>query len=496
MAKKRVLLLSSGTFAVFSGILTGMSILGLLAVISGLVDLTGTGESTSKLLIFGTLITLFSSYLYVYPAEIKLSRSESLLGVSCAFLSCIFASSFLYMLTTGSGFNDSLFESTAAFSTTSLSVLDIDSFGNGVLFFRTFSQLVGSFSAILVAVMFLPISEYRDQPSSSDLKIDRLFRQGRLEALKSIGLVYLASIGAMTLLLSFGKLNFFDSLLMSVSAISTGGFTTNTALLSDDYVQWVLVMGMVAAGVSFLIVWRMVKGRFTSALHSSEFQTYATLIIVSSILFYLWTNAEPESSIRQSLLFVSSAISTTGFHFSPFGNWSVAVSFLLLLLITIGPMSLSSGGGFQIIRLRILLSVSIRELVRQLHPKAVVKIRVGKEIFDDKNVRQVVVFQFLFLSVAFSTSLVLAILGMSVYDAFVSSLNALTTAGPIRGIDGSIIDTTKLSSGERLTLLPAMISGRLYLLPIFIALGYFLSESRNLMRPRRRFLRWKNSFKS
>ena len=240
----------------------------------------------------------------------------------------------------------------------------------------------------------------------------------------------------------------------------------------------------------------MVKGRFTSALHSSEFQTYATLIIVSSILFYLWTNAEPESSIRQSLLFVSSAISTTGFHFSPFGNWSVAVSFLLLLLITIGPMSLSSGGGFQIIRLRILLSVSIRELVRQLHPKAVVKIRVGKEIFDDKNVRQVVVFQFLFLSVAFSTSLVLAISGMSIYDAFVSSLNALTTAGPIRGIDGSIIDTTKLSSGERLTLLPAMISGRLYLLPIFISLGYFLSESRNLMRPRRRFLRWKNSFKS
>jgi trk system potassium uptake protein TrkH len=159
-------------------------------------------------------------------------------------------------------------------------------------------------------------------------------------------------------------------------------------------------------------------------------------------------------------------------------------------------MSLSGGGGFQILRLRILFSVSIRELVRQLHPRAIVKIRVGKEIIADKNVRQVVVFQFLFLSIVFSTSLLLTLLGVSIYDAFVSAVNALATAGPIRGVDGAIIDIAAFSSGERLALLPAMLSGRLYLLPVFVTLGYLLSESRNFLRPRRRYLRWKSSFKS
>ena len=496
-SKKRNVIISSTLSAIVRGIVGGVSVVGLLSITSGLIDLTGTGEDTSKLLIFGSIITLAASFLSRYLTDAKLSKSETLLGVTCGFVTCILFSSFLYLLIGDiSSFKDCLFESTAAFTTTSLTVINVKNFDNGMLFFRSFSQLVGSFIALLSAVMFIPISDQQHESTYLELEQDKKFLQKRGEGIKNIAAIYIVSTILVTFLLSFGKMSFFNSLLISMSTLSTGGFTADSELLTDPSVQWILIVGMIAAGTSFLIIWRLATGRFTSALRSSELHTYLALITVATLLLYLWTNTGSQSSFRQALLFVSSSISTTGYHFLPFGNWSVVVSFLLLLLIAIGPMSLSNGGGFQILRLRILFSVSIRELVRQLHPRAIVKIRVGREIFDDQNVRQVVVFQFLFLSMAFSTSLLLTILDVSVYDSFVLSVNALATAGPIRGVDGSIIDITTFSSGERLALIPAMISGRLFLLPIFITLGYLLSESKNFLRPRRRYLRLKNSFKS
>ena len=151
-------------------------------------------------------------------------------------------------------------------------------------------------------------------------------------------------------------------------------------------------------------------------------------------------------------------------------------------------MSLSNGGGFQIHRLRILIAVSFRELVRQLHPRAVVKIIIGDESIKEERVREVVVFQFLFTSVIFLTAIALTISGMSMYEGVSSSITAISTAGPIRNAEGVIIEVSSFSVGERLALLPAMISGRLYLIPVLISIGYLLSEARTFLSPRRRLL--------
>jgi len=496
VSNKSFFVTSSTLVATCLGIASGTSIAGLLSIASGLVDLTGTGEDTSVLLIFGSFITLIFSFSFRYISDARLNKSETLLAVTCGFISCILTTSLVYLIVGDvSSFSDSFFESTAAFTTTSLTVLDVNKLGNGMLFLRSVSQLLGSFTAMLTAVMFLPVSEHQHGSTSSELRVEEKFFQRRGTAIKNIALIYLISTVLIAALLSFGEMSIFVSLLTSISAVSTGGFTTNSDYLTDPSVQWLLSAGMLATGTSFLILWRLATGKVASVFRSTELHTYLLLIALSTLLLYFWTSTASQSSFRQSLLFTTSSISTTGFHFLPFGKWSVAVSFLLLLLIAIGPMSLSSGGGFQILRLRILFGVSIRELVRQLHPRAIVKIRVGKESIDDEKVRQVVVFQFLFLSVAFVSSVILTCLGMSVYEAFASSVNALATAGPIRAVDGSIIQSDTFSSGERLALVPAMISGRLYLLPVFVTFGYLLSESRNFLRPRRRFLRWKSSSK-
>jgi len=475
--------------AVSRGGLFGISVAGLLAVLSGLIDLTGSGDDTAVFLIFGTLTTVSCAYLTRYISAKKLTRSETFLAVTSGFLFCILCSSFLYLLVIEKeNFGDAFFESTAAFTTTSLTVLDFGISGRGVIFYRTSSQLVGSFAALLTAVMLVPISADNFGVGTPGRVTTRDAFPERKKALKSILVIYLVSTSLLTLILLITELDYFESLLLAISAISTGGFSTNTGYFKNSAVQLPLIIGMIAAGTSVVVIWRLVSRKISSALRSSELHVYLLAIAGAAILLFLWADESTASSLSKALFISVASISTTGFHISSFDNWPIVAAFLLLLLVTIGPMSLSNGGGFQIHRLRILLAVSLREMVRQLHPRAVVKISVGGESIKEERVRQVVVFQFLFTSIIFLTATVLAISGIGVYEALSSSITALTTAGPIRNVDGVIIGVSSFSMGERLALVPAMLAGRLYLLPVFISFGYVLSESRNFLRPRRRVM--------
>ena len=68
------------------GGLIGISAAGLLAVLSGLVDLTDSGGDTAFFLIFGTLVTVICAYLARYISGKKLKRSEIFLEVTSGFL--------------------------------------------------------------------------------------------------------------------------------------------------------------------------------------------------------------------------------------------------------------------------------------------------------------------------------------------------------------------------------------------------------------------------
>ena len=293
------------------------------------------------------------------------------------------------------------------------------------------------------------------------------------------------------------ELDFFTSLILSISAITSGGFSTNTEHFESLSVQLLLSVGMIISGMSVVVIWKLTTGKIKSVFRSTELHIYLSIVIVASFLLFAWTDGGTPS-LNKSIFLALASITTTGFHISPFSNWPVAAAFLLLLLATIGGMSFSSTGGFHIYRLRILAAVSFRELIRQIHPRAVVKIKIGEENIKEERIREVVVFQFLFTSIIFLTAIALTVSGMSIYEGLSSAISAITTTGPIRNTDGVILAISSFSSLEKVALLPAMISGRLYLLPVVISVGYLFSESKNILRPKKRLfhlLRNKNDDK-
>ena len=469
-------------------------IVGFLCLLAGLLDLTSDGSDTVIFLLFGSAIGIPATFIYgSIRASQRLSNSDVLVGVTTTFLSCIALTMLLYLIIGAtSDWDKALFEATAGFSTSALSSLELDGFNNGLLFFRGATQFLGALGALIVAIAILPYhGNGKEFADTSKRDGRRPIAPRKALAIRNITVIYFSLFFLFWTFLSLTELKIFDSLLLSMATVSTGGFTTSFNPFDNDSVQWILTGGMFLAGTSFVILWRLIIGKGRGIFKSRELRLYLLLYLISTCLIALSSGGFSFDSLRKSLFLASSSISTTGFSQRAFGEWSESLLLITLLLVAIGSMTASPSGGFQILRLRILFSVSVRELIRQLHPRAIVKIRIGKRVAKEETVRQVVVLQFIFLTIIFITAFSLAAVGQNPILALSASIHSLTTAGPIRLSNGEMIIISDLSALERLFLLPAMIFGRLYLLPVIISAGLLLAGVRNTLRFQQRFRKWK-----
>ena len=463
---------------------------GLLAVTAGLVDLLGNGDDTTALLVVGGAAGLLASVITVWvrpPDRIRDADVLCAIAGSLVLFICTVSGLFL-LVDPGTGLADALFRATTTATTTALEASPVDPTDHAVRFLVGGAQWLGGIGALLLAVAVLPFFGVGREFA------DRSRRGGRrpmatdpATATRHLAIVHgLASAFTLIGFLLVGVAPF-DAVLLAMATASTGGLVSSPDLESAA-AQWVAVIGMAIAGTSLVVLWRLGVGQVRSLLRSTELRAYLGLLTVGSLLFLLWTDGSGVDGIRRAAFTVTAAVTTTGFPSTPGGNWAPAAPVLLLGLVSIGPMTGSVGGGFQILRHRILARVATRELLRQLHPRAVIPARLGGQIAAEDTMARVVVTQFLFVSVLFLTAAVVASLGLDLATALGAAVHAISTAGPVRSLDGTLVDVGSWPTGIRLALLPAMVVGRLSVYPAMVALGAGMRLIRDRVRLRRRLV--------
>ena len=464
--------------------------IGTLSVCSGLIDLFKQGADSPTLLIMGSAM-VFAGILLVgrvqnpdniRPADVLVTTT---LGV---FLAVLLLAA-LYLLTGAIQSPDSaLFEATTGITTTALSVIDPRDLGYGLRFLRASSQWIGGFAALLTGIIVLPFfgfgREFTDRSNSAN---HRPLVPDKWSGVRNIALLYIPC----TVLVWFGYMLArkapFEAALLAMSTLSTGGFTNSPTEFADPAVQWVAIAGMILAGSSLVTIWHLVRGGGRPH-RQTGLMLYLGLHGVGVLLLALWATGPDLAGLRQGLFVVAASISTTGFPMSVPGNWAPAAPVLLLLLISVGAMSGSAGGGLQVRQHRVLMKLAMREMARQLHPRAVLKVRLAGRIAREETLRQIVVLQFLFVAVVFATALLVAVLGLDLVGALSAAIHATATAGPVRTLSGEIVDPINWPSSVRMALLPAMIFGRLSIYPAVLAIAALVRIVGNRIRPRRRYL--------
>lgn len=388
--------------------------------------------------------------------------------------------------------DDALFESTAGFTTTALSVLEpVEGTPKGVLLWRASTQWLGGFAAVIVVVALLPLlgvggieadgvgADRRNRLRSPQIASTtrRLARAYLLLSAGGVGLFLLAGMGP------------FDAVTYAMTTISSGGFGNHDgsiAYFDSTLVEWCTIGGMVLAGANLALLMSAARGRLSSILGSTELRAYlAAVVVMSAVMTWLSapSGAVSAESARHATFAVTSAISTTGHTVGGWADWGHGPLVLLILLAGVGAMSGAPGGGFRVVRALTLMGVVRREIVRQLHPRSVVVVKVGRTPIDERVISHMIGYQVAWLLLAGAGAILLGATGLALTEALTAAVTALATYGPALG--DLRAGATVLPDTALLVLLPLMLAGRLEISPVVIGAAALLRGRRRARRPRR-----------
>jgi trk system potassium uptake protein TrkH len=378
-----------------------------------------------------------------------------------------------------SNFVDAFFETMSGFTTTGASVItDIESLPHGILFWRSLTQWLGGMGIIVLTLALIP-----------SLKIAgmKLFRAevpgptkdkvvpGVINTSRQLYKVYLIISVAAFLSLKAAGLSWFDSFIHTFSTVATGGFSNQNASIgsyNDPLVEGIIIFFMFIAGINFALHFHALKKNFNPLRQDKETKLYGAILFLA-ILFVginlvMTMNYSTADAFRQSAFQVISIMTTTGYATADFNQWPAFSKAVLVGLMFFGGCAGSTAGGMKLARLYILSKSVSRQIVKLIHPQAVIPVRIGKHVVSDAIVENVQTFFFIFLGIHAFSVITLTSMGMDLESAFSAVLASITNVGPGLGMVGPMSNFADVPAVGKLLLAFCMLLGRLELYTVLV----------------------------
>jgi trk system potassium uptake protein TrkH len=465
------------------------NLIGLLLFVEGFFMLLGLpfslyyDEEQVYSLLFSFLITSGSGGLLWFITRKKnkdtINKREGFLLLSFTWVAfTIFG--MLPFLISGAipSVTDAFFESMSGFTTTGASILtDVEILPQGILFWRSMTQWIGGMGIIILSVAVLPflgiggVQLYTTEiPGVSK---DKLHPQINDMARKLLAVYVLLTL-ALAGLLMLGGMKLPDSLCHAFGTLSTGGFSTKNANIGvySAYIQYTIIIFMILAGTNFTLHYLALQGKFKKLWHSEEYRKYLYIIAFFSLVIALFlvvrTGMDGEKALRDALFQVVSIVTTTGYSTSNYMVWPGGLWAFILLLMFVGGMAGSTGGGVKVIRQLLLFKNAGKELKRALHPQGIIPVRLNNEAVSQDIIYKVMAFCQLYILVFIFGAMILSFLGLDFETAMGASISALGNIGPGLGNVGPAGNYAYFPSAGKWFLSFLMLLGRLELFTVMI----------------------------
>lgn len=373
---------------------------------------------------------------------------------------------------------DAFFETSSGFTTTGSSIVtNVEALSHSIIFWRSFTHLIGGMGVLVFALAILPATHSSmvhvmkaEVPGPVFGKLtSRLSYTARI-----LYTIYLAMTAVVVLLLLFGGMNLFDALTHAFGAAGTGGFgiKNNSITYYDSaYIDYVLGVSMIAFGVNFNLYYFLLIRQVRDFFKSEELRNYLSVIGVAVVLICLNLSssyASPARLVRDVFFTVSSIITTTGYSTANFDQWPLFSKMILLGLMFIGGMAGSTAGGLKVSRAMILGKSGISEAKRVLMPNRVVSIRYEGNVLPNNTIREMTNYLIVYV-LFFAAALLLVSVDFSDFESTFSAVAAtFNNIGPGLGTVGPTANFAHLSNFSKAILSLAMIAGRLEVFPVLL----------------------------
>lgn len=463
-----------------------------MLVISALVDLADNADVTVPFLVasvpFGGWAAL---ELRRVPQPSVTSAPAVMTMATVAFASLIAGGAVAHALADATDSLDgAVFEAAAAGTTTAMTGLDADSLPMGMHMFRALMQWIAGFGALVMALIVIPLvfggRELGGRGQSQ--RGGRTLITARTRGTRYVVAIYGGFTAAMVVGYLVAGMGAFDAVAHAMATVSTGGLSTRTGSLAafdSAAIEWVATIGMIVAGTSVGVVWWILQRERRALSRSSELRAWLLVMVLSFIAVSAWVGGELSGgdALRTAAVTVASAMSTTGFTTADWSRFDNGAQTLLLVLIGVGAMSGSAGGGFRYLRVIQAFRFAGRELKRQLHPSAVGVVRVNGRAVDERTLERMTAFVVVFILVVAAGGMLIELgdSGVSPNAAISLSISAVSTAGPQVTEPVVLAD---LGAVSKLSMAGLMLVGRLSIYAVILAFVNAISRTASAIEDR------------
>lgn len=298
-------------------------------------------------------------------------------------------------------------------------------------------------------------------------------------------------------------LGIWDSLLMAMRCISTGGgdfFPSQSSV----YVEYAAIFVMLIACGNFLLYYRVIYTLMPPRLefgmnyftrlkqyflrlrrtiisnlkfilaNEEMIILYTTILFAMLILMFRVFNQElyfdGNQSFRTSLFHIVSFVSTTGVTLDNDVEIHDFDKFFIFLMTITGGCIGSVTGGFKIIRLIVLFKITALEIKKAIHPRMMTAIKVGDLPVPMRTVGRILSFFFLALVTVFICAVILSFTGLTLSTAVAMSIACLSNVGNLPGLCDA--DTFRnLAPFGKIFCMLILIVGRLEIFALLIAVA-------------------------
>jgi trk system potassium uptake protein len=405
-------------------------------------------------------------------------------------------------------FTDAVFESVSGFTTTGATVLvGLDTLPHSLLWYRQQTQWFGGMGIIVLAVAILPVlgvggmQLYRAE-TPGPMKDTKLTPR-ITETAKALWITYFGLTVICAVSYRLAGMNWFDAICHAFSSISTAGFSTHDASFGhfdSPLLEWLASLFMLLGATSFALhfyamrrllpdirvqmhagmprfAWphrrRMsVLGAIRGYTTDPEFRAFmliqATLIAIIAGYLAVRGHHTPGESLTKAVFQAVSVGTTTGFTSADFSAWPGALPVLLILASFIGGCAGSTAGGMKVLRWLLIFKQGWREMVRLLHPNAVIPVRLGDRGVPTRVAEAVWGFFSVYVVVFCIMMAAMMFIGLDQVTAFSSVAATLNNLGPGLGEVSSTFGT--VPDAAKWVGILGMILGRLEIFTLLVLL--------------------------
>ena len=389
-------------------------------------------------------------------------------------------------------YSDALFEAVSALTTTAADGLgSLETRPASAIVLRASLQWIGGLLTILTFLVLLGPTGVGGLPKTRRSIGEGAGRvaTGISRMTSSLTRYYVGATLVCFALLLLTGVSPFDSLILSSTAISSGGYLPPDGQLFElGTPATLLVMAFFFMLAATSVYWHRMVGRWqidNLRRHRESYYLIAIMAAISVFLLIIFLTtpgmrqaAGTFSLISEAIFNAASLVSTSGLH-SNAGIFTLLSPAFVFAVLLIGGGTYSSAGGLKFYRVGAMLFHARQDLAKLVYPHAVAPRHFGTETYNLQIMKAIWVMSISSIVAIAVGSGLLAMLGLDFQASITASVAAFTNAGPAyspdwapRGTEGWLA-YHEMSIGMKFALAAIMLVGHLEVVAFLVVINPF-----------------------